>query len=208
MQVETEPAPAPEPDTNDTEPVKISILTNAKVPPARYLAQDTTPNAGSIILTVDGDVWFLNSVNPDGGGEGGGGNSKVKTIHAPNLGLLQVVAQLFPVFEDPTPETGGVTSLTGNLGLSASSDDAFPWVFGERDGGVTITALASAIPSSVTLPTGGRVYIVWQASGRVGWQWSGGVVEQVPPNAIWVVETQGKESVGAGDGATSGTSEG
>lgn len=140
-------------------------------------------------------------------------NSKAKAILSPSLGMLQVIAQLAPVFRTKTPTTakpchsGHVPSLDaldqkGDVGLSAAvSGKEFPWVFDERkEGGTTISAPA---PAELGFPAGGRVYLVWDLP-NVKWEFSGGVVEDIPSNATWTItpfDGGGKSCSGADEKA-------
>lgn len=104
-------------------------------------------------------------------------------LHLP--GMLQVLANLVPVF---VPAGCDFTSpVSGELRLKAAEEDKFPWIFTKDGRGYTITALSSRIPSAIVFPAGGQVYIVWEGT-NVKWQWSGGVVAQVPPNAVWLLD--------------------
>ncbi|CAN0474601.1 unnamed protein product [Ectocarpus sp. 12 AP-2014] len=186
-----------EPVNHDLEQVKISLFTKEfALPRERFVAQAD----GSVVLTAEGDKWFLRSSSK----EDDSVKSKTSSILAPSLGLLQVLAQLAPIFPpktksefSPAPKTGGhgeqhvpscddVVDQRGELGLSvATNGNDFPWTFEERaEGGVTITATA---PPELTFPAGGRVYLVWELPNMVKWQFSGGLVEEVPPGALWAV---------------------
>lgn len=79
--------------------------------------------------------------------------------------------------------------LSGEVRLSLEDDnDRFPWRFeNQGENGVTITAREESIPDGVVLPPGGSVFLVWEGS-EVKWEWSGGVVPAVPPNALWLLE--------------------
>lgn len=130
--------------------------------------------------------------------------SKTSAILAASLGSLQVLGQLAPIFppktkkeSSPAPKAGGhgeqhapscddMVDQRGELGLSvATNENDFPWTFEERaEGGVTVTATA---PPELAFPAGGRVYLVWELPNKVKWQFSGGLVAEVPPGALWVV---------------------
>lgn len=140
-------------------------------------------------------------------------NAKAKAILSPSLGMLQVIAQLAPVFRTKTPTTDkpchsgddpshDAVDQKGDVGLStAVSGKEFLWVFDERkEGGTTISAPA---PAELGFPAGGRVYLVWELP-NVKWEFSGGIVEDIPSNATWSLspfDGGGKSCSGADDKA-------
>lgn len=63
-------------------------------------------------------------------------------------------------------------------------------MFDERtEGGITISAPA---PPELAFPAGGRVYLVWNLPNAVRWEFSGGIVEDIPRNAMWTVARVGR----------------
>ncbi|CAM9942750.1 unnamed protein product [Ascophyllum nodosum] len=161
------------------ETYRITFLTSTKVPPERSLAQD--PSTAQLMFTKEGDPWYLpNIFNTD--------VVAAKAIIAPTFGFTRLFGQFVPIFEStvPTEPTGCVSTLTGPVKLTvAPGIFGFPWVFQSGCDGYTITALASAIPSDVKFPEGGKLYLVWNLANTVQWQWC---VDEVPSNVIWTIE--------------------
>lgn len=170
---------------NTPEEVRIEFVPptpRCKIPPERSLAQDKE-NVGAVILTAEGDPWYLQPLSTIGA------DLNTKAVITLSLGGLQFMSQLEPVFTVSTTQEGD-TELNGDVRLTPKSRGGFPWhwVFEERDGGYTITVTPGAIPPSAALPPGGNVYLVWQDGAKAKWQWSGGLIEEVPGNAIWTYD--------------------
>eukprot|EP00752_Nemacystus_decipiens_P002169 g2065.t1 len=201
------------------EQVKISLFTPEFVlPPERFISQE---DGGAVALAAKGDTWLLRSSSTGSHGASKGGPPsppKVNTILAPNLGSLNVLAQLAPIFpamppsacdeaeadhSDKPAHDDAATNVEqrGDLRLSiAAAGEEYPWTFVQQpEGGVTITGQA---PPGLGFPEGGRVYLVWELPNAVKWQFAGGFVEEIPPRATWVVAPTRDDACAGGTGET------
>lgn len=72
--------------------------------------------------------------------------------------------------------------VTGDVKLSTSSADMFPWVFEEANSVFTITASPASIPEDVAVPAGCRVFLVWEGTTV---KWAFGPADESAAKALW-----------------------